>query len=103
MENNDVNMPEKVVEDKDKVLPVKQRKHRKKQMYISLKKQMEFYLGKKNRFAAFVFYVNHDFTGDANLQKDRFLSKLIQEDACKYDEFIMAIKFYNFSIFSYSN
>ena len=46
MENTDVNMPEKVVDDKEKVLPVKQRKHRKKQMYISLKKQMEFYLGK---------------------------------------------------------
>ncbi|CAO1363892.1 unnamed protein product [Diamesa tonsa] len=63
MENTDVSMPENVIDDKDKVLPVKQRKHRKKQMYISLKKQMEFYLG------------------DANLQKDRFLSKLIQEDS----------------------
>lgn len=47
MENTDASMPEKVLDNKDKVLPVKQRKHRKKQMYISLKKQMEFYLGKK--------------------------------------------------------
>ena len=46
-------MPEIVTEEKDKVLPGKQRKHRKKQMYISLKKQMEFYLGIKNWFVIF--------------------------------------------------
>ena len=48
MENTDTSMPEMAIEDNDKVQPVKQRKHRKKQMYISLKKQMEFYLGNEN-------------------------------------------------------
>lgn len=58
MENTDASMPEKVIDDKDKVLPVKQRKHRKKQMYISLKKQMEFYLGNElvSYFCSFNFH-----------------------------------------------
>lgn len=41
-------------------------RHRKKQHYLSILKQMEFYFG------------------DANLSKDRFLGTLIKNDPCKF-------------------
>jgi La-related protein 7 len=41
-------------------------RHRKKQLYNAIRKQMEFYFS------------------DANLTKDRFLGNLISEDPCKY-------------------
>lgn len=41
-------------------------RHRKKQLYKSIRNQMEFYFS------------------DANLTKDRFLGKLIMQDPCKY-------------------
>ena len=50
MENTESIKPETVTKEKDKVLPGKQRKHRIKQMCISLKKPMEFYVGIRNWF-----------------------------------------------------
>jgi La-related protein 7 len=44
---------------------LKKVRHRKKQLYKTLRKQMEFYFS------------------DANLTKDRFLKNLIMEDPCK--------------------
>lgn len=44
-------------------------RHRKKQLYHSILKQMEFYFG------------------DANLSKDRFLGALIKEDPCTFVKF----------------
>lgn len=47
----------------------KKGRHRKKQLYSSIMQQMEFYFS------------------DSNLTKDRFLSKLISENPCKYQCF----------------
>jgi len=43
---------------------------RKKELHASIVKQMEFYFS------------------DANLNKDRFLSSLVQENSCKYTLFL---------------
>jgi La-related protein 7 len=48
-------------------VPQKKIRRRKKQLYNTIRKQMEFYFG------------------DANLTKDRFLGNLVAEDPCKYE------------------
>lgn len=45
-------------------------RHRKKQKYNAIRKQMEFYFG------------------DSNLTKNRFIKQLIDQDPCKYTEFV---------------
>lgn len=52
--------------EEEKGSPGKRVRSRKKLMYNSIRKQMEFYFS------------------DANITKDRFLGQLVMEDPCKY-------------------
>lgn len=64
MENSKENNCEK--EENHNATSSKHARHRKKQKYNLIRKQVEFYFG------------------DSNLAKDRFLKQKIDEDPCKF-------------------
>ena len=72
---NTVEEPAKVEEPKPEV-PRKKHRKRHRELHANILKQMEFYFG------------------DANLSKDRYLSKLLYEDPCKYKNNFLRLFFF---------